>query len=168
MAEDEDVAGARIENDAVRTALNLNRLDRRQSLAVPHDNGIAAGKSVPRHRIDGGAVDPLRVGDHAHRSQGIEVKHRNAVSPGNIQVPRRCIGSDVVKTALAADLGGIDDLIRGIARRAGRDGEEGAGRSKNEDAGKQSFQLGRLRIECDGIVTIGITILQTAHYRTMT
>jgi len=111
----------RIEHDAVRAALHVDRLDHRQRFGIPHHHRFAAPKPVMGLGIHSHAP---RVGlrDLAHRRQRIQIEHRNPghvgrSRPRDIQPPPIHVGVDVVETSSAADLDRLHHLVSTGAKR---------------------------------------------------
>jgi hypothetical protein len=85
VAEDVDAGVEGIEQNAVRTALDVNRLDRRERLRIPHHDRFAAGKAVTRCRVDSGATR-ARLRDHPDWFERVEIEH---VDSGRRRIPAR-------------------------------------------------------------------------------
>src|SRR5207253_4279068 len=73
VAEHPHTSVERIEQDTVRTALDVDRLNHRQRLGVPHRDGLTAGEAVARFRIHGDAAR-VYVGDLASGLERVEIE----------------------------------------------------------------------------------------------
>lgn len=73
MAEDEDALRRGVEEDAVRIALDGDRLNRGQCFSVKHYHGVAAEEAVAGFGVGGDAVDALGVGDFAGGLEGVQL-----------------------------------------------------------------------------------------------
>ena len=120
MAQDENVPGGGLEEDAIRVAGDLNRFDRRQRFGIKHDDRIAAGETVAALGVDRDAVAAVDSGDRADEFDGVQVIH---VGPPtgprgahDKQLAAVGVGKDVIEPPFAADFRGVDNFVRAFSR----------------------------------------------------
>lgn len=110
MTENEEVVGRRIEDITVRTRCR-NGFDRRESLRVEEDCGIAGHEAGVVFWVDRDAV-PGRIVQRAHELVGIEIKYTNRIAAGDISPAVDAVRRDVVDPAGGGNLRGGENLVR--------------------------------------------------------
>src|SRR5439155_18093194 len=101
VAEHPDALVEGIEQDAVRIALDVDRLEHGERLRIPHRDRLAAAEAVARFRIDGGAAR-VGVGNLADRLERVEVEDgdpRALAAAGDVEPPPDRIGEYIVESA---------------------------------------------------------------------
>ena len=114
----------RIVEVAIWIALDRYGLDDGEGLGVEHGDGAGSGEAVAGRVVDDRAVR-AGVGDVADLGEGVERKDTNMASRAGARDVKGAVGgvgADVVHTAIATDLDGLEDLVW-AGLRVGKNGE---------------------------------------------
>ncbi len=122
MAENVNTFVEWVEHDSVRPTLNIDRLDHRQSLRIPHDDGLTRSEPMTRLRIDGSAARNS-VRNFADRFKRIKIEDRDPSgnsSTRNVQTTAIHVRIDVIEITCTANARGFQNFVRtrGCAWRA--------------------------------------------------
>ena len=112
MAEHINAIRQRLQQDAVGPALNVNALDLLHRLRIEHAERAAAAKTVMRCGVNGHAVT-ADVGDGADVFVAVQVEYKCRAAARHINAPGVVVGIDIINAAVAHELGGVENLVRG-------------------------------------------------------
>ena len=121
VAPDIDALIEGVKTNPIRVALHFNILDGGRGLGVEHDHRVGAREAVSGLGIDRCSM-PAIARNLAGRFQRIEIENRDlsgVARAHDIQTATGVVGVNIVKPAVAADFGRLENLVGSRGRSLG-------------------------------------------------